>query len=73
MPAEECKGDVLILATIRSQAVRGRVTFRAESQERTTLTISAESAGFDEAMRSSFTSLMERSARNIKHLIESEV
>lgn len=53
--------------------VRGRVTFKAESQERTTLTISAESAGFDEAMRSSFTSLMERSARNIKHLIESEV
>ena len=53
--------------------VRGRVTFKAESQGRTTLTISAESAGFDEAMRSSFTSLMERSARNIKHLIESEV
>ena len=53
--------------------VRGRVTFKAESQERTTLTISAESAGFDESMRSSFTSLMERSARNIKHLIESEV
>jgi len=53
--------------------VRGRVTFKAESQERTTLTISAESAGFDESMRSSFTSLMERSARNIKHIIESEV
>jgi len=53
--------------------VRGRVTFKAESQERTTLTISAEPAGFDESMRSSFTSLMERSARNIKHLIESEV
>jgi len=53
--------------------VRGRVTFKAESQERTTLTISVESAGFDESMGSSITSLMERSARNIKHLIESEV
>ena len=73
MPAEECEGDVLILATIRSQAVRGRVTFKAESQERTTLTIGMESVGFDESMGSSFTSLMERSARNIKHLIESEV
>lgn len=53
--------------------VHGRVTFKAESQERTILTISAESAGFDESMGSLMTSLMERSARNIKHLIESEV
>jgi hypothetical protein len=52
---------------------RGRVTFKAESQERTTLTISAEFADMDESMESLITSLMERSARNIKHLIESEV
>ena len=51
---------------------RGRVTFKAESQERTTLTISAEFANMDESMESLITSLVERSARNIKHLIESE-
>jgi len=52
---------------------RGRATFRAESQERTTLTISAEFADMDESMESLITSLIERSALNIKHLIESEV
>jgi hypothetical protein len=52
---------------------RSRVTFKAESQERTTLTISAEFADMDESMESLITSLMERSAQNIKHLIESEV
>ncbi len=52
---------------------RGRVTFKAESQERATLTISAEFADMDESMESLITSLVERSARSIKHLIESEV
>ena len=52
---------------------RGRVTFKAESQERTALTISAEFVDMDESKESWITSLIERSARNIKHLIESEV
>jgi hypothetical protein len=52
---------------------RGLVTFKAESQERTTLTISAEFADMDESMESMITSLVERSARNIKHLIEAEI
>ncbi len=56
-----------------SNETRGRVTFKAEHQERTTLTISAEFADMDESMESMLTSLMERSSRNIKHLIESEV
>ena len=51
----------------------GRVTFRAESQERTTLTISVEFADMDESLESWITSLVERSAQNIKDLIESEV
>ena len=51
---------------------RGRVTFNGESQERTTLTISAEFADMNESMESLITSLMERSVRNIKRLIESE-
>ena len=51
---------------------RGRVTFKAESQERTTLTISAEFVDMEESMESMITSLMERSVRNIKNLIESE-
>jgi len=52
---------------------RGRTTFEAEGQGRTTLTMSAEFADLDESMESTITSLMERSARNIKQLIESEV
>ena len=52
---------------------RGRTTFKAESQDRTTLTVSAEYADLDESMESLITSLMERSVRNIKDLIESEL
>jgi hypothetical protein len=52
---------------------RARTTFEAEGQGRTRLTMSAQFADLDESMESMITSLMERSARNIKHLIESEV
>jgi hypothetical protein len=53
---------------------RGRVTFEAEGQDRTMITISADMQGVDESMDASLlTSLMERSARNIKDLVESEV
>ena len=52
---------------------RGRVTFEAESQEQTTLTIHAQFPDMDESMESRITGLIKRSARNIKHLIESEV
>jgi hypothetical protein len=50
----------------------GRATFKAESQEQTTLTIHAEFADMDESLESWITGMVERSARNIKHLIESE-
>ncbi len=52
---------------------RGRVTFRAEGSAQTTLTIQAEFLDMDESLESMITSLVERSARNIKQLIESEV
>ena len=52
---------------------RGRVTFKAEDQEQTTLTINAEFADLDTSMESQIARLMERSARNIKQLIESEL
>jgi hypothetical protein len=39
----------------------------------TRLTISAEFAELDQSMEGTITSLVERSVRNIKHLIESEV
>jgi hypothetical protein len=52
---------------------RSRTTFEAEGPERTTITISAEFADLDESMESVITSLIERSARNMKDLIESEV
>ena len=52
---------------------RGRVTFKPALHDRTTITISAEFPGMDESMDTSMlTSLMERSARNIKHLVESD-
>jgi uncharacterized protein YndB with AHSA1/START domain len=51
----------------------GRVTFKAEGPERTTLTIHAEFADMDESMAGRITGLVERSARNIKQLVESEV
>ena len=51
---------------------RGRVTFTPEGQNRTKLTISAEFADLGESMRSAITGLVERSARNIKRLVESE-
>ena len=53
---------------------RGQVTFDPANHDRTTITITAEFPGMDESMDTSLlTSLMERNARNIKHLIESEV
>jgi hypothetical protein len=56
-----------------SSETHGRATFEAESQERTMLTIHAEFTDMDESLESWITGLVERSARNIKHLIESEV
>jgi hypothetical protein len=52
---------------------RGRVTFKAKGQVRTILTINAEFADMDESMESMIASLMQRSAQNIKQLIESEI
>jgi hypothetical protein len=51
----------------------GRVTFEAESPARTTITIHAEFSDMDESLGGWITSLVERSAQNIKRLIESEV
>ena len=54
---------------------RGGMTFEAESSERTRLTLHAEfmDMDMDESLEGRITGLMERSARNIKHLIESDV
>jgi hypothetical protein len=53
---------------------RGRATFEAESPNRTVLTISADIPGTDESMDTGMLrTLMERSSRNIKDLVESEV
>ena len=52
----------------------GRVTFDAEGQDRTRISISADMPGMAESMDTGLlTNLMERSARNIKDLVESEV
>src|SRR5687768_14155924 len=51
---------------------RGRVTFDPQGPDRTGITIAADFLGLDESMRELLTGLMQRSARNIKELIESE-
>ena len=54
--------------------VFGRATIESASHDRTILRINIEIPGMDESMDTSLlTSLIERSARNIKELIESEV
>jgi uncharacterized protein YndB with AHSA1/START domain len=56
-----------------SAETRGRVTFKPEGKGRTTLTINAELPDMDPTMESRVIGLVERSARNIKQLIESEL
>lgn len=54
--------------------MRGRVTFEAVDDDRTAITFNVELPGMDESMdKSSLTSAMERSTRNIKKLMESEL
>ena len=54
--------------------MQGRVTFEAPAPDRTTITTSVELPGMDESMDTSFlVSRMERSARNIKQVMESEL
>jgi hypothetical protein len=50
----------------------GRVMFTASNPKRTTLTISAHFPEMDSSQKNWITGLVERSARNIKQLIESE-
>ena len=52
---------------------RGRVTFEAKGQARTTLTIHAEFPDMDESLEDRIAGLVGRSARNIKQLVESEL
>lgn len=52
----------------------GRITFEALDQGRTTITLIADVRGLDEAVGPDLIrTLMQRSARNIKDLIESEL
>lgn len=54
--------------------MRGRMTFEAISANRTTITTTVELPGMDESMDKEFLiSRLERSARNIKQLIEAEI
>jgi hypothetical protein len=53
--------------------VRGRATLEAASHDQTILRINVEFSGMDESTDTSLlTSMIERSAQNIKELIESE-
>lgn len=53
--------------------IRGRTTFEAVGDAQTTLTISVEIRGMDEAMGGMMTGAIQKSLQNIKQLIESEV
>jgi uncharacterized membrane protein len=54
--------------------MRGRATFKAVSDHRTIITTIVEIPGMDESMDRSFlTSRLERSGRNMKQLMESEI
>ena len=56
-----------------SVETHGRVRFEAECRDRTIITISVDMSGMDESMDTGLlTSQIERSARNIKDLVESE-
>jgi uncharacterized protein YndB with AHSA1/START domain len=55
-----------------SSVTYGRVTFEAMNEKQTTLTIHAEFPDLDESRQSWMVGMVERSARNIKQLIESE-
>ncbi|MFW9792805.1 MAG: SRPBCC family protein [Candidatus Thorarchaeota archaeon] len=53
--------------------MRGRITFKAVSENQTTVTTVIDIPGMDESMDKSFiTSRLERSGQNMKQLIESE-
>ncbi len=53
---------------------RARVTFAAVGDKRTIITFNVEFPGMDESVdKNMLTGAVERSARNIKHLIESEL
>ena len=54
--------------------MRGRTTFEAVGDDRTVITTVVELPGMDESMDKSFlTSRLERSGRNMKQLMESEI
>ena len=54
--------------------INGQTTFEAEGDDRTTLTFNVEFPSMDESMDTSLlSSLIQRSLRNIKQLMESEV
>jgi hypothetical protein len=75
MEVVEYEPDRAFGGVIREGATetRGRMTFAAESGHRTVLTISVDVPGMDESMDARrLTSLIERSAGNIKRLVESD-
>ena len=75
MEVVEYEPDRAFGAVIREGAteIRGRMTFAAESRHRTVLTISVDVPVMDESTDATpLRSLMERSAVNIKHLVESD-
>jgi len=53
--------------------MRGRTTFEAVGDDRTTITFNVEIPSMDEAMGNTLSNAIQRSIQNMKQLIESEV
>ena len=74
MEVVEFERDQAMSVVIREgqSETKGRVIFKANSEGQTTIAISAEFEEMDGAMEELIAGLMQRSAGNIKELVESE-
>jgi hypothetical protein len=74
MEVVEYEPDLAFGGVIREGGLeyRGAMRFAPEGEKRTLLTISADFPRLDESSAAVLTGLMQRRARNIKDLIESE-
>lgn len=67
---ERAMGTIIHDGTVETH---GRITFDAVDQERTRVTISADTPAMEDSIGPMIRRLMERSADNMKRLIESEL
>jgi uncharacterized protein YndB with AHSA1/START domain len=74
MEVVEWEPERVMAARIRdsNMDMRGRVTFEEDGPDRTLLRIATDIPGLDESKASHLSAMMQRSAENVKSLLESE-